>query len=122
MRPSPPSVRCAARTAAERRPYLNKVHGPNARRKDVEAFHEPCSKYLAPPVMLIINEFRRGEVPRARAFIVTMRAKIDVGPFPEPSQGRDGAPPPSASAMPKCDRVHRPSVALHGRRRSAVPT
>src|SRR5688572_3914054 len=37
-------------------------------------------------------------------------------------QGRDGAPPPSASAMPQSHPVHRPSVALRGRRRSAVPT
>ena len=37
--------------------------------------------------MLIINEFRRGEVPRARAFMVTMRVKIDVGAFHEPGSG-----------------------------------
>src|SRR5688572_24143990 len=33
--------------------------------------------------MLIMNEFRRGEVPRARTFMVTMRVKIDVDAFHE---------------------------------------
>src|SRR5688572_23155622 len=54
------------------------VHGPNTGRKDERSSHEPGSGYLAPPVMLIINEFRRGELPRARAFMVTTRVKNDM--------------------------------------------
>src|SRR5688572_2383354 len=72
VRPSPPSVRCAARTAAERRPYLNKVMAPMRVEKTWRLSMNPArgtSPYLAPPVMLITNEFRRDSSRHGRVKI-----------------------------------------------------